>query len=83
RYESSAASDVYKRQTVPIVIVTDSEPVNSTTTLAVFPFRTEGSSNVLKLHSELVQGLSKYAFCGLDILPSSVTNEASDFSTIH
>ncbi|STM18372.1 transcriptional regulator [Escherichia coli] len=22
-------------------------------------------------------------FCGLDILPASVTNEASDFSTIH
>ncbi|MDW3538421.1 transcriptional regulator, partial [Escherichia coli] len=37
----------------------------------------------LKLHYELVQGLSKYAFCGLDILPASVTNEASDFSTIH
>ncbi|EHR9095134.1 HilA family transcriptional regulator EilA [Escherichia coli] len=71
------------RFTVPIVIVTDNEPVKSTTTLAVFPFRTEGSINVLKLHYELVQGLSKYAFCGLDILPASVTNEASDFSTIH
>ncbi|MCV5349307.1 winged helix-turn-helix domain-containing protein, partial [Escherichia coli] len=53
------------RFTVPIVIVTDNEPVKSTTTLAVFPFRTEGSINVLKLHYELVQGLSKYAFCGL------------------
>ncbi|HCX4652183.1 HilA family transcriptional regulator EilA, partial [Escherichia coli] len=52
------------RFTVPIVIVTDNEPVKSTTTLAVFPFRTEGSINVLKLHYELVQGLSKYAFCG-------------------
>lgn len=50
------------RFTVPIVIVTDNEPVKSTTTLAVFPFRTEGSINVLKLHYELVQGLSKYAF---------------------
>ncbi len=50
--------------------VTDNEPVKSTTTLAVFPFRTEGSINVLKLHYELVQGLQKYAFCGLDILPA-------------
>ena len=36
------------RFTVPIVIVTDNEPVKSTTTLAVFPFRTEGSINVLR-----------------------------------
>ncbi|MDN4001796.1 HilA/EilA family virulence transcriptional regulator [Escherichia albertii] len=71
------------RFTVPIVVVTDNEPVKSSTTLAVFPFRTEGSINIVKLHYELVQGLSKYAFCGLDILPASVTNEVIDFSSIH
>lgn len=50
------------RFTVPIVIVTDNEPVKSTTTLAVFPFRTEGSINVLKLHYELVGAFQNMLF---------------------
>ncbi|MFV8808476.1 winged helix-turn-helix domain-containing protein, partial [Yersinia enterocolitica] len=54
----------------------------SCTTIAIFPFKMTPVMDDNLLHHGLVQGLSKYACFGLDVLPATVTQECNDFYTI-
>jgi len=67
----------------PVAIVQPlNEPVMSSTTVAILPFKMASVMDDSFLHHELIQGLSKYTFCGLDILPAAVTQDCNDFYAI-
>ncbi|HDL6964625.1 TPA: HilA/EilA family virulence transcriptional regulator [Yersinia enterocolitica] len=53
------------------------------TTIAIFPFKMAPVMDDSLLHHGLIQGLSKYACFGLDILPVTVTQECNNFYTIN
>ncbi|PNM27207.1 transcriptional regulator HilA [Yersinia enterocolitica] len=58
------------------------DQAKSSTTIAIFPFKMAPLMDDSLLHHGLIQGLSKYACFGLDILPAAATQECNDFYAI-
>nr|WP_241391634.1 HilA/EilA family virulence transcriptional regulator [Yersinia frederiksenii]ULG19994.1 invasion protein [Yersinia frederiksenii] len=70
----------FKTQVAIVQSLKDQE--KPSTTVAIFPFKMAPVMDDSLLHHSLVQGLSKYACFGLNILPVTVTQECNDFYAI-
>lgn len=66
-----------------VAIVSKSERTDVTTSIALFPFKTFPLIDESLLHHGLIQGLSKYACFGLNVLPASTTQDCKDFNAIN
>lgn len=65
-----------------VAVVSNSEPKKCNITLAIFPFKTPPSMDANLLHHSLIQGLSRYAGFGLNVLPASATQDCCEFNAI-
>lgn len=66
-----------------VVVVSLNEQINKATTIALFPFKCFQIMDETMLHRGLIQGLSKYSYIGLNVLPASATQDCHEFQSLN
>lgn len=67
----------------PVEVVSKDEKINITTSVAIFPFKTQSVIDESFLHHGLIQGLAKYSYLGLNVFPATITSKCREFNTIN